>query len=64
MPYNPFLFDLNLVIFKTRPGYEEVGTEYPLSRDKAGIFGRRKKQPKDWTDTRSVPIYLNAEKIS
>ena len=32
LPYNPFVFDHKLSIFKSKPNYEEVGTSYALSR--------------------------------
>jgi hypothetical protein len=32
LPYNPFVFELKLTIFKSKPNYEEVGASYPLSR--------------------------------
>ena len=44
LPYHPFHFDLTLTILKNKPNYEDIGTEFTLSRDKRLIFGRKKKQ--------------------
>jgi hypothetical protein len=46
LPYNPFVFDLRLAIFKSKPNYEEVGTSFPLSREKKTVFCRKKKVTK------------------
>jgi hypothetical protein len=32
LPYNPFLFDLQLALIKVKPNHEPVGTIFPLSR--------------------------------
>lgn len=37
---------------------------YPLSREKRTVFCRKKKNAKEWPDSDSTPIYLNAEIIS
>ena len=60
LPYNPFVFDFKLSIFKSKHNYEEVGTSYPLSREKKLVFCRKKKVTKEWIDQDSIPIYLNA----
>lgn len=32
LPYNPFLFDLQLTLIKVKPNHEPAGTIFPLSR--------------------------------
>ena len=64
LPYHPFHFDLNLMVFKSKAPYEEAGVIFSLSREKSIIFGRKKKTEVEWTDDSSIPKYLNAEIIS
>lgn len=64
LPYHPFHFDLTLTVLKSKPNYEEVGTQFTLSRDKTVLFGRRKKTLTEEPDFKTVTVSLNAEIIS
>jgi hypothetical protein len=49
LPYNPFLFDLTLVLKDSAEGYEHPGLEIELSNNSTNVFGRRQKKKNEHT---------------